>query len=408
MKTFACGSCGGVIFFENDRCVRCGHTLGFLPAQMELATFTPFPDGSWSPAGGAAQGRKFQLCSNGRIHSVCNWYLEADDPGELCYCCRLNLIIPDLSVAGNLEHWHQLEIAKRRLVYSLLNLSLPTSGFAASRHQWPALRFQFMAQLPGGPPVPTAHQQGVITVDLAEADPVERERRRKHLHEPQRTLLGHFRHESGHYYWGALIAGSDWAGRFRALFGDETAAYDSALGAYYANGPSPGWEARFISAYASSHPWEDWAETWAHYLHMIDLIETGQNYRIHPEVPEPINVRSPTLVPADPGQSFDEMLDRWFPLVAATNSLNRSMGLPDLYPYVMASTVIEKIRFVHELVKARSSESRSQAAPQTEETTTSPSANEGTELQSATTSPEKPHSAPKSESAQRCVDSLMP
>lgn len=395
------------MFFENDRCVRCGHTLGFLPDLMELVTFSPAQDALRSPMSGPAQGRSFRLCSNGRQYSVCNWYVDAESPGDLCSCCCLNLIIPDLSVVGNLEHWHQLEIAKRRLIYSLLNLSLPTAGVSdPSSRAWPALRFQFLAQLPGGPPVPTAHQQGVITVDLAEADPVERERRRKHLHEPQRTLLGHFRHESGHYYWGALIGGSEWAQRFRSLFGDETESYDSALASYYANGPTPGWETRFISAYASSHPWEDWAETWAHYLHMIDLIETGNNYRIQPEIPEMVAPQPGKWLTRPLDSSLDEMLNQWFPLVAATNSLNRSMGLPDLYPYVMADTVIEKLRFVHELVRA--GVGAGLLPPRPKSGHTAPPELVAGKLQSATNAAAKPHSAPTVEVVSQCADSLMP
>ena len=200
----------------------------------------------------------------------------------------------------------------------------------------------------------TGHANGVITLNLAEADDAERERRRVQLFEPQRTLVGHFRHESGHYYWSVLIAGSPWHERVRALFGDERADYAAALAAYYANGPSATWPDECVTAYASAHPWEDWAETWAHLLHMTDSLETAAGFGLSVRHRHP----SARTMSAEPGKAvaagatFDTVLDNWFPLTYALNSLNRGLGLPDLYPYVLSPKAIEKLRLVHEVITA--------------------------------------------------------
>ena len=55
--------------------------------------------------------------------------------------------------------------------------------------------------------------------------------------------------------------------------------YAAALQAHYAKGGDVGpWAERHVSAYASAHPWEDWAETWAHYLHMMDAVDTALGF----------------------------------------------------------------------------------------------------------------------------------
>ena len=193
---------------------------------------------------------------------------------------------------------------------------------------------------------------GVITLNVAEADDVERERRRHQLHEPYRTLLGHFRHESGHYYWDRLVKDSSRIGKFRELFGDDRQDYSQALQNHYDQGPPGDWQQRFVTTYASSHPWEDWAEAWAHYLHMTDIIETAGTCGISLQ---PRRSDEPTLrVPPTPGSSrfgsFDQLIESWFPLTYMLNNLNRGMGLPDGYPFVLSTAAVEKLRFVHETV----------------------------------------------------------
>src|SRR5262245_38669455 len=216
------------------------------------------------------------------------------------------------------------------------------------------MAFKFMSDaVPGDPPVTTGHAGGVITLNVAEADDAERERRRMALGEPYRTLLGHMRHESGHYYWDRLVKNGPDLDGFRALFGDERPDYGAALQQYYEQGPGPDWPALYLSAYASAHPWEDWAETWAHYLHMTDVLETaaacGLSLRPgradEPALKTGAQNRAPGL--------FERLTSDWFSVTYVLNNLNRSLGLPDGYPFVLSPPVIEKLRFVHETIGER-------------------------------------------------------
>jgi hypothetical protein len=260
-------------------------------------------------------------------------------------------VIPDLSVAGHKQAWYKLEVAKRRLVYSLLALRLPVQNRIDDPQG--GLAFEFLADpAPPDPPVLTGHAGGVITINIAEADDAERERRRTALHEPYRTLLGHVRHEVGHYYWDRLIAGSDRLDGFRARFGDERIDYAAALQQHYRAGPAPDWQGRFVTAYASAHPWEDWAETWAHYLHMTDTLETAAacGVSIRPPRPdEPVLTRVPATA-GSPDAPFDRLMGSWFPLTYVLNNLNRGLGLPDGYPFVLSPAAIDKLRFVHDTI----------------------------------------------------------
>jgi hypothetical protein len=193
-------------------------------------------------------------------------------------------------------------------------------------------------------------------VNIAEADDAERERRRVNLHEPYRTLLGHLRHEVAHYYWDRLIANSKWISGFRKMFGDETIDYAIALKRYYDQGPPPDWHVGHVSAYASAHPWEDWAETWAHYFHIIDMVETAGSFGmiLKPQHPEARSMSANPPGSVDFMTNFDAILEYWFPLTYALNSLNRGMGLLDAYPFALATGAIEKLRFVHDVVRAAS------------------------------------------------------
>jgi hypothetical protein len=217
------------------------------------------------------------------------------------------------------------------------------------------LSFNFLADVRTDPtaddePVLTGHANGVITINLGEADDVFRESMRKAMHEPYRTLLGHFRHEVGHYYWDRLILKSAWLEPFRSMFGDDRADYGQALKEHYAKGAPPDWQDRFISAYASSHAWEDWAETWAHYLHMFDTLETAREFGF---VGKRVKLRESRPDAAGTSGVFDEMMDAWLDLTLALNSLNRSLGKADAYPFVLAVPIIEKLRFVHQVVNTQ-------------------------------------------------------
>jgi hypothetical protein len=341
MRVFHCDHCGHLIFFENTSCVSCGHPLAFLPALMQVGSLDPGEEDRWtSPR--CPEGA-YRLCANYREAQVCNWAVDAADPNPLCLSCRLTTVIPDLSVDGHKAAWFKLEAAKRRVVYTLLTLGLPQDG----------LSYRMLADAgPGEPPVLTGHADGVITLNIAEADDAERERRRHALGEPYRTLLGHIRHEVGHFYWSTLIEPrEDRLAPFRERFGDERADYAAALQRHYADGAPADWQKRFVSAYASAHPWEDWAETWAHYLHMIDTLETAATCGVSLKPTrrdEPSLARVPETV--TPDSSFDGLLASWFPVTYLLNNLNRGMGVADAYPFVLAPPVIEKLRFVNDLV----------------------------------------------------------
>lgn len=353
MRVFHCAHCDHLVFFDSTTCVSCQRPLAFLPDIGAVGSLDDSPDGTWrSPAAGASP-EGYRLCRNYVEQQVCNWAIPAGETADLCRSCRLTHVIPDVSQPHAHGAWGRLEAAKRRLVFTLLSLRLPL----ANRHDDPpgGLAFEFKADFAAsGEPVLTGHSAGVITINIAEADDAERERRRQALDEPYRTPLGHLRHESGHYYWDRLIRDRPVLARCREVFGDEREDYDAALTRHYETGPPADWRSRFVTAYASSHPWEDWAETWAHYLHMVDTLEAAATCGVSltPARPgEPALVTPPPAVGS--GEvTFDRLIDDWFPLTYAINSLTRGLGHGDAYPFVLSRLAIEKLRIVHDVVAA--------------------------------------------------------
>ncbi len=353
MRLFACEACGNPVYFDNSACTACGAALGFVADETRMAAL----DAAGTLARGGPGGpRTYRQCAHYVQREGCNWLVAGADADPFCVSCRLNRTIPDLGNERHRELWHRLEAEKRRLVYSALRLGLPITPKSAD----PALglAFDFLAdpdpQFSERGRVLTGHAAGLITINIAEADPAERERMREQMDEPYRTLLGHFRHESGHYYWDRLVAGTEWLEPFRALFGDERQDYGAALERHYAAGPPAGWPARFVSAYAASHPWEDWAESWSHYLHMVDALETAWHlgFRTDPRLANADMLDSaPDFDPYLPA-SFDQLIGQWLPFTVALNSLNESMGQEPAYPFALASPTIDKLRFVHQIVWA--------------------------------------------------------
>ncbi|MBE0506609.1 MAG: putative zinc-binding peptidase [Marinospirillum sp.] len=355
MKLFSCSCCGQLVYFENTHCTACGSLLGFVPDQLEMRAFHPVGEHLWQISGSDATAPLYHQCSNFALQGVCNWMLPATDTEDFCLACRLNHTIPDLTQPDNHGFWHRLEAQKRRLIYSLLQFGLPL----APRSRDPTgLEFDFLADVEPTfsetGRVLTGHSEGLITMNIAEADPVRREKMRHLMVEPYRTLLGHFRHESGHYYWDRLINNTPWLNLFRDAFGDERRDYEAALKFYYDAGPTPNWQQFYVSAYASMHPWEDWAETWAHYLHLLDTLETAWHFGLSSQPPLPgaqqlafVQRVNPYLV-----VDFDLLIDAWLPLTAALNNLNRSMGHEDVYPFVLAPAAINKLRLVHQVIVA--------------------------------------------------------
>jgi hypothetical protein len=350
MKTHHC-TCGQLLFFENVLCMKCGRDIGFLPDLLMLSSLDPAGGNLYAPTAFEAGGRRYKKCLNYAEEAVCNWMIPEEKSRErFCTSCRLDQIIPDLTDERNWTFWRLIENGKRRLVYSLLSLKLPVLNKIDDPKV--GMSFRFLEQSPNSSKqVLTGHDDGIITLNISEADDVERERRRLSMKEPYRTILGHFRHEVGHYYWDRLVAGTKYLEPFRALFGDERADYNEALANYYATGAPEDWQDNFVSVYATSHPWEDWAETWAHYLHIQDSLEVAldfglidQNLRLEPREETEKTDSTP------PQKNFEEVIEAWSRLTIALNSLNRSMGLRDIYPFILSRSVVEKIRFIAEVI----------------------------------------------------------
>lgn len=330
MRLFTCPNCRQIVHFENSACGQCGTAIGYDPNKNAMVA--------------VAEG--YPYCENAQ-HGACNWIAPEDG---LCLACRHNETIPDLSDPDNLAHWQTLERAKKRLFYSLIRLRLPliTKDEDAAR----GLAFNFLADVPGDDKVMTGHAGGMITIALAEADDATREQRRADMGEPYRTLLGHFRHEVAHYYWDILVEGTGWLEKCRAIFGDDTQDYGEALERHYANGAPADWAEFFVSSYASSHPWEDFAETWAHYFHIVDTLETARSFGV---TVGPMRDRSGDLsteVDFDPYRINDarQLMEAWVAISIMLNEMNRSMGLPDAYPFVLSDTIVEKLDLIGHLV----------------------------------------------------------
>jgi hypothetical protein len=357
VKLFACDNCQQTLYFENTLCVSCGETVGYLPEHAAFVTLRqPVADAEGvfdvTPPGGEAA--RYRQCRNTRDHDACNWLVHADAGSEYCASCVLSEVIPDLSDPYNDQVWRRIEAAKRRLLYTLFALQLPV---ATKSDEPGGLAFRFLKGTEEQP-VMTGHDEGVITLNVDEADFAFRENMREKMGEGYRTVLGHLRHEIGHYYWDLLVRDGGRVEAFREVFGDERRDYEEALEHHYEFGPPLGWNESFMSAYASMHPWEDWAETWAHYLHMVDTLETAKSHGL--------TVRAPAA--EKPGEriaterlaffDFEALTTGWNALTLAMNSLNRSMGMKDAYPFVLTAPVLAKLRFVHELIGAQSQPAR--------------------------------------------------
>ena len=331
MKNFNC-KCGQILFFENTKCLSCGYRVGFDPYSMKMRRLVNEDLGQY-----ISRDPGLHRCKNWIDYGVCNW-LVSDPSADYCLSCEMNHTIPNLLDKNRRAWWKSLEYAKRRLIYSLLSLNLPVVSKQKDRM---GLAFKFMEDQRTNPEVfeqhvNTGHLDGMITINIAEADRVKSAIARQYTRESYRTLLGHFRHESGHYYFLKLITTDERKQQFVDLFGDYAQDYGAAIREYYDNNFIAPHDPSMISHYAQSHPWEDWAEVWAHYLHMVDTLETANQYRVS---------QSSTQF-----DDIDNTLEKWAELVLLLNSLNRSMGLEDAYPFVLSELSLRKIRFVHGLI----------------------------------------------------------
>jgi hypothetical protein len=350
MIPFSCGRCGHAVFFENTQCGQCGALLGYEPGERCMGAFErdeSTPESAWrrvGPEGTPAADALLTPCANRIQHDSCNWMLDVDDAGPLCRSCRLTTLIPDLTVPGHRERWFAIEAAKRRLMFTLIDHGLAPEPKAAPDDPR-GLSFHLLAALPGGPPVMTGHAGGIITINIAEADDLEREAARVAFREPVRTLLGHLRHELGHYLQQRWISG-DALEACRAMFGDEREDYGAALARYHDEGPPADWQERYVSAYASAHPFEDWAETCAHVLLVSDAVQTAESWGLRLDGPTArARPRASRSTPMD-----RVVIEHWLPVAQFLNAMNRSLGLRDSYPFLMPDAVLQKMALVQRLL----------------------------------------------------------
>jgi hypothetical protein len=334
MKQFYC-QCGQAVFFDSERCLRCGARLGFDPASMSMLALQPRGN-RWQ----APDGSLFRLCDNTLRFDVCNWIVPAEESQALCRGCQFNRTVPNQSVPANRLRWQRLEEGKKRLLYTLMQLGLPLeNGWEAPDR---GLLLDFIEDERSNEAYPetfvtTGYLGGVITINVLEADDAARETQRLQMNETYRTVLGHLRHESGHYYWQWLQPEQDLLQAFRGTFGDERSNYREALEHYYAEGAQPDWSAHFISAYASAHPAEDWAESWGHYLHIYDALETAAAHGLTQQWPGQMDIA--------------ERIAAWRSLSITLNELNRSVGRRDAYPFLLNTEVEKKLAFVDQVIR---------------------------------------------------------
>jgi hypothetical protein len=354
MKTFYCTVCKHRVFFDNVKCKNCSATLAYFPDLKTMSALEPSGDGTYITRGmsatlGLKSELQYRLCQNAIDHEICSWAVPVSADQPFCRACRLNVTIPDLSDPKAKDAWHRLERAKRWLLANLFSLDLPVPTHPPDAESGD-MRFSFLADTKTEK-VFTGQSDGLITINIAEADDPFREKIRQQLGETYRTVLGHFRHEIGHYYWDKLIKDSDNLEACRAEFGDDSEDYEESLKRHYKTGAPADWGDRFVSTYASMHPWEDWAETWAHYLHMVDTLETARYYQlVVAEKLERGKSEAVEVASVDFGD-FEAVLHAWLPFTIALNSLNRSMGLSDAYPFVLSERAVQKLRFVHRIVQ---------------------------------------------------------
>lgn len=346
MKYFTCAQCHNQIFFANSHCVKCGSLLGYVASEKDMGTFTKGNDGLWTALNPSYRVKKFKPCFNQEHYQVCNWMIPADQDEIYCESCQLTHIIPNLDDPDNIVYWARLEHAKRRFLYLMQRLNIMPRPKRGDDDRL-GLRFEFLMPI-NGQPVLTGHANGLITLNVSEADVIYRETTRIKMGENYRTLLGHFRHESGHYYFD-LIADQypEILEEFRGIFGDERQNYAQALQRHYNEGPPANWQDHFVSSYASTHPWEDWAESWAHYLHMMDTLETAYHAGLVVKTDKPDLENMQFIEDPIGAEDFENVLRNWMTVTFNLNALNRSMGLEDAYPFTLSDTVLNKFRFIH-------------------------------------------------------------
>lgn len=344
MRRARCERCHAAVPFDAQSCRRCRTSLGYVASDRTVRALDPTDDPAVHHTD---DGRSWWRCLNAAWG--CNWMVPAAAGDVWCRSCRLTRGRPDEERPDAVRAWMTAEGAKRRLVHQLDTLALPI--VARSPDAPDGLAFD-LVHLDDASAV-TGHADGVVTLDLAEADDAHRDLVREQLSEQYRTVIGHLRHEIGHHYWNRLVGQSDHLPEFRRLFGDEREDYGAAIEAHYANGAAHWDPEEFITAYASAHPVEDWAETFAHYLHIVDVVDTADSHGLL--VP---GGGAPAEAVDIVGIEFAAILDRWRPVNEAMDDIAASLGSNPLYPFEPAGAVIGKLAFVHARVVANSRRDR--------------------------------------------------
>lgn len=352
MRPYACPNCSRPNHFEVRVCPNCSFTLGYDPHSDQLL-FLGDDATRWRDASGAPHD--VVVCANNNEYAVCNWLVPSVGDEPLCLACKHNHTIPDLTGPTVPERWAKIEAAKRRLFHTLLHMNLPieTQAEAEANGTAPGLTFDFLydpeGEATGTVQITTGHEEGLVTLNILEADDVQREKMRTRLGEPYRTLLGHFRHEVGHYYWARLIEDTGEVEAFREVFGDERISYEEAMKKHYGESGS-GWSADFVSSYATMHPWEDFAETFAHLMHIIDALATLDGFGMR--MTKWREDEAQPVVDFDPYHADTRRLvAEWGPFAFAENAINRSMGQPDLYPFHLSEAIVAKLDYINRLLQ---------------------------------------------------------
>jgi hypothetical protein len=305
--------------------------------------------------GASVDGEQWIRCTQNTTLG-CNWLALAESTYERGRCLADSLIRREPAADDTLarEKLVPTAAALRRLVYQLADIGLPIDPF------WRVdggLAFDLLSSRTSRENVIIGHAGGVITIDVVESLDDYRETLRIRLGEPYRTMLGHFRHEVGHYYQNLLVETGSGASAHlaecRRIFGDETVSYSDAIARHYAYGAPEEWRETFISEYATMHPWEDFAECFAHYLHITDTIDTSREAGM---VLHADRVRFAAPGDVMPLESYadvpvERLLSDWHWLSLLFNRANTAMGKNPMYPFEISPAVVTKLGFVHRVIR---------------------------------------------------------
>ena len=348
VRAFACPVCQSFVPFEAHNCARCDTPLGLHVPSRAMVAITE---------GRAHIDDQWWVRCNQQITLGCNWLTEEEQSAEQRGRCLAGSLIkrePDADDTPAREKLMPTAAAMRRLVYQLLNIGLPVDPYWRTEG---GLAFDLLSSYSTGEKVTIGHANGVITIDVVESLDDYRESLRVRLGEPYRTLLGHFRHEIGHYYQNILVENGSGATKYltrcRQLFGDERAGYADSLKRHYQLGAPDGWEASFISEYATMHPWEDFAECFAHYLHITDTMDSSREAGMVLHADRVRFAASRDIAPLESydNASIERLLFDWRWISSFFNRINAAMGKGPLYPFDIPPAVVDKLGFVHRVIR---------------------------------------------------------